>query len=45
MGGAFMMLGVFTLLAPAGWGNALMGLGFGGLHIFFGLLIAWRYGG
>ncbi|MEX0912869.1 MAG: hypothetical protein WD737_11245 [Gemmatimonadota bacterium] len=45
MGLSFMLLGVFTLLAPSGWGNALMGLGFGGLHIFFGLLIAWRYGG
>jgi hypothetical protein len=45
MGASFMMLGVFALLAPATWGNALMALGFGGLHIFFGLLIAWRYGG
>jgi hypothetical protein len=45
MGLCFMLLGVFTLLAPQTWGDALMGLGFGGLHIFFGLLIAWRYGG
>jgi hypothetical protein len=45
MGLSFMLLGTFALLAPMGWGNALMGFGFGGLHIFFGLLIAWRYGG
>lgn len=44
MGLSFMMVGVLALLAPS-WGDALMGLGFGGLHIFFGLLIAWRYGG
>jgi hypothetical protein len=45
MGLTFMTLGVFTLLAPVTWGNPLMALGFGGLHIFYGLLIAWRYGG
>lgn len=45
MGLTFMMLGMFTLLAPVNWGDALMGFGFGGLHIIFGLLIAWRYGG
>lgn len=45
MGASFMLLGIFTLLAPPAWGNALMGLGFGGLHLFFGSLIAWRYGG
>jgi hypothetical protein len=45
MGLSFMLLGVFALLAPSGWGNALMGLGFGGFHIFYGLLIAWRHGG
>lgn len=44
MGLSFMVVGVLALLAPS-WGDALMGLGFGGLHIFFGLLIAWRYGG
>ncbi len=45
MGFSFMLFGVFTLLAPNAWGNTLMGFGFGGLHIIFGLLIAWRYGG
>jgi hypothetical protein len=45
MGLSFMVLGTFALLAPSAWGNTMMGLGFGGLHIVFGLLIAWRYGG
>jgi hypothetical protein len=45
MGLSFMVLGTFALLAPVAWGNLLMGLGFGGFHILFGLLIAWRYGG
>jgi hypothetical protein len=45
MGGAFMALGVVGLLAPPGWGNVLMAVGFGGLHIVFGTLIARRHGG
>ena len=45
MGLSFMVLGMFALLAPVGWGNALMAFGFGGFHIFYGILIAWRYGG
>lgn len=45
MGLCFMAVGAFALFAPPAWGNALMGLGFGGLHIGFGLVIARRHGG
>jgi len=45
MGLAFMVLGVVALFAPGAWSNALLGLGFGGLHILFGAIIARRYGG
>ena len=45
MGSLFMTLGALALVTPMTWGNAWMALGFGGLHIVFGLLIARRYGG
>jgi hypothetical protein len=45
MGLCFMAVGAVALFAPAAWGNALMALGFGGLHLAFGLVIARRYGG
>jgi hypothetical protein len=45
MGTCFMTLGALALLGPESWGLPLMALGFGGLHILFGLVIARRYGG
>src|SRR3954470_10642557 len=40
MGLCFMVLGAIALLGPATWGNFLMALGFGGLHVGFGWIIA-----
>ena len=45
MGVCFMLFGTAALLSPPAWGDAFLGVGFGGLHIIFGTIIARRFGG
>jgi hypothetical protein len=45
MGGCFLALGSAALLLPPSWGNLLLMIGFGGVQIIFGFIIARRYGG
>jgi hypothetical protein len=45
MGAAFMVVGGAALFTPAAWGDVMMALGFGVLHIIFGLIIWSKHGG
>lgn len=45
LGMSFMALGITAFLLPASFGNLFMALGFGGLQVGFGYLIARRHGG
>lgn len=45
LGICFMLLGIAAALVPFAVANVLLGAGFGGLHVIFGLIIARRFGG
>jgi uncharacterized membrane protein HdeD (DUF308 family) len=44
-GAALMTLGVVALVAPPRWGTLCLGIGFGVLHIVFGVIVARKHGG
>lgn len=45
MGWCFMALGAVAFFIPAGYGNTMMGVSFGLLHIVFGAIIGRKFGG
>lgn len=45
LGGVFFVLGAVAAFAPTSASHVLLGVGFGGLHVGFGLYIARQHGG
>lgn len=45
MGWCFIAIGAIAFMLPTSYGNLMMALSFGALHIIFGAIIARRYGG
>lgn len=45
MGACFLALGAIALCCPPVWGDTLLAVGFGGIQIVFGGIIARNYGG
>lgn len=45
MGVCFFVLGVIALGGPSAWANSLLTMGFAGIHIVSGVVIARKYGG
>jgi hypothetical protein len=45
MGILFILLGCTAFVSPASWADAFMAVGFGGLHLVFGAIIARHHGG
>jgi hypothetical protein len=45
MGAVFLAAGALTLFLPAGFGDLMLGLSFGLVHVIFGVVVARRHGG
>ena len=45
LGACFLVLGLVAACLPLAWGGALLAVGFGGLHVGFGLWVVARHGG
>ena len=45
IGVCFMTLGIAAIATPPAWGNLWLAIGFGGLHVVFGIYIAKNHGG